>query len=38
MADDGKELVECVVGVDGDCFAVKLGVVDRFGGEEVAEV
>ncbi len=36
MTDDGEELVERVVGVDGECFAFKLGVVDRFGRDEVA--
>ena len=38
MTDDSEELVERVVGVDCKCFAFKLGVVDRFGGDEVAEI
>ena len=38
MADDGEELVECVVCVYGESFAFELGVVDGFGGDEVSEV
>ncbi len=38
MTDDREELVECVIGVDGQGFVFKLGVVDGFGGDEVAEI
>jgi len=38
LSDDGEELVECVVCVYGESFVFKLGIVDGFGFDKVAEV
>lgn len=38
MSNDGEELIKRVVGIDRECFVLKLRIIDGFGGDEVAEV